>query len=95
MCKPITAHKLATNDIVFKVTIPKRTGLKRRKGASGPYHEGLEDIDDTKIVKDTRYMLRSLRDNVSNYTVQPVGSVNQTHRFRSIQFYLLPPPTTD
>lgn len=95
MCKPITAHKLATNDIVFKVTVPKRTGLKRRKGASGPYHEGLEDIVDTKVVKDTRYMLRSLRDNVSKYTVQPVGSVNQTHRFRSIQCYLIPPkPST-
>lgn len=95
MCKPITAHKLATNDIVFKVTVPKRTGLKRRKGASGPYHEGLEDIEDSKIVKDTRYMLRSLRDNVPNYTVQPVGSVNQTHRFRSIQCYLIPLKTTD
>lgn len=87
-CKPITAHKLATNDIVFKVTVPRRTGLKRRKGASGPYHEDLEDIDDSKVVKGTRYMLRSLRDNVSKYTVQPMGVINQTHRFRSIQRYL-------
>lgn len=95
MCKPITAHKLATNDIVFKVTVPKRTGLKRRKGASGPYHEGLEDMDNTKVAKDTRYILRSLRDNVSKYTIQPVGFVNQTHRFRSNKCYLKTLKTTD
>ncbi len=81
----MTSNNIATNDIVLKVTVCKRTGLKRRKGASGPYHEGLEDDGITRGLKDTRYMLRSLRDNPGNYNVQAIGSIHQTHRFRSTQ----------
>lgn len=92
MCKPIASKNVTTNDIVLKITVPKRTGLKRRRGASGPYYEGLEDGDCLTMspehqptaapTRDTRYMLRSLRDNIKQYNVQPVGSIHQTHRFR-------------
>ena len=92
MCKPIISTNVATNNILLKITVPKRTGLKRRRGARGPYHEGLDDTDSPSLnpvsektlssSNDTQFLLRSLRDNIGNYKVQPVGSIDQTHRFR-------------
>ena len=108
MCKPIKSKIVPTNDIVLKITVPKRTGLKRRKGACGPYYEGIDDDDcpttspehqtSAPITRDTRYMLRSLRDNVKEYTVQPLGSIHQTHRFRGANtplFFMLMKVLTD
>ena len=98
MCKPVTSKNVITNDVVLKITVPKRTGLKRRRGSSGPYHEqgkdmgglapSIEPQSAVPISKDTRYMLRSLRDNVKNYEIHAIGSIYQTHRFRSIQSHL-------
>lgn len=93
MCKPILSANVETNNILLKVSVPKRTGLKRRWGSCGPYHEGIGDRSSPYIdtfpqkrlssVNTTRFLLRSLRDNVGNYSIQPLGSINQTHRFRS------------
>lgn len=99
MCKPIVSKNVTTNDIVLKITVPKRTGLKRRKGACGPYYERLEDDEclttplerqrTAAIARNTRYMLRNLRDNTKTYRVQPVGSIYQTHRFRGAHLFLV------
>lgn len=93
MSKPIMSANILTNNILLKITVPKRTGLKRRRGAHGPYHEGIDNISVPSIdtipqktslaSNDTHFLLHSLRDNIGNYEVQPIGTINQTHRFRS------------
>lgn len=93
MCKPIVSTNVATNNILLKITVPKRIGLKRRRGAHSPYHEGLDNtcspflnsIDQKKSPSsnDTQFLLRSLHDNIGKYKIQPIGSIDQTHRFRS------------
>lgn len=83
------AKNIVTNDLVLKVTVPKRTGLKRKRGTSGSFQESpqghscLPTSESTAVVaNDTRCMLRTLRDNIKTYQIQPVGSIYQTHRFR-------------
>ncbi|KAL2760445.1 hypothetical protein ACRALDRAFT_1078837 [Sodiomyces alcalophilus JCM 7366] len=39
--RPILSHQAATHNIVLKVTVPKRTGRRRKKGSNGPF-EGEE-----------------------------------------------------
>lgn len=83
------------------MTVPKRTGRKRKRGSDEPY-VGDADVsmrntstEDGEIIgsncatskfhstpKDTAYLLQSLRDNVDKYKVEPVGIIEQTHRFR-------------
>lgn len=92
MSKPLLSANVNTNNVLLKITVPKRTGLKRRKGLQGPFHEGLENFIDPEpgakqrklgsVTKDTRYLIRTMRDNSTTYQVQAIGTVGCTHRFR-------------
>jgi len=92
MSRSLHSYKVNADDVLLKITVPKRTGLKRRRGTQGPYHEGLEDetIPSSEIapskrislIKDAKYLLRSLDDNQKSYHIDAVGSIGQTHRFR-------------
>ncbi|CAD6587677.1 MAG: tau 95 subunit of transcription factor TFIIIC [Alectoria sarmentosa] len=88
MAKPLKSANVSTNNILLKVTVPKRTGLKRRRGAEGPYHEGAEvgvlGERAVPMVNDARYLFRSMSDNSKSYQVEAVGTINQTHRFRGM-----------
>ena len=83
--KPTFSENVATNNIVLKIAVPKRTGRKRKRGDFGPFQEATEENQSrpSLISRDTRYLLRSLQDNVARYEIQPIGVVLETHRFRS------------
>ena len=90
MSKPLKSANVRTNNILVKVTAPKRTGLKRKRGAQGPCYEGLEEDGAASeqsphppsTVKDAQYLMRILRDRPKDYLIEPVGSIDHTHRFR-------------
>ncbi|KAH8908982.1 hypothetical protein BR93DRAFT_977074 [Coniochaeta sp. PMI_546] len=39
--RPLTSHNAASHNVIVKVTVPKRTGRKRKRGSDGPfeYHD--------------------------------------------------------
>ena len=90
MSKPLKSVNVRTNNVLLKVTVPKRTGLKRKRGSQGPYYESLEEdgsasqsvLQPAPLVKASQYLLRSMRDCPKDYQVQPVGTISNTHRFR-------------
>lgn len=94
MSNPISSNNVKTNNVVLQIVVPKRTGLKRRRGALGPYHEGVDELGSAPLgstllqsqatSKKIPYLLRSLRDNTERYKIQPFGSIHITHRFRGI-----------
>jgi len=92
MSRPIQSTNVATNNVVLKVTVPKRTGLKRRRGSQAPYLETNGESDPALVQpkepagvgKDTQYLVRAMCDNPIKYRVQPVGTIDHTHRFRGI-----------
>ena len=90
MSKPISASSIKTNNVVLRITVPKRTGLKRRRGALTPYQEDTDQLRSSSSaqsrgsLKSVDYLLRSLRDNAERYKVEPIGSIQSTHRFRRI-----------
>jgi general transcription factor 3C polypeptide 5 (transcription factor C subunit 1) len=92
--RPLTSHNALTHNVVLKVTVPKRTGRKRKRGTDGPW-EGEEDqpaaghqpvISPEVVSRDRldtpRVIRRKLQDNVGKYTVEPIGVINNTHRYR-------------
>lgn len=81
--------------MVLKITVPKRTGRKRKRGSDGPFEEagGTEEIkdgqwsDDPEVssrsrLDDPLLLQRKLKDNVGRYEVEPVGVIRTTHRYR-------------
>ena len=87
MAKPLKSANVSTNNILLKVTVPKRTGLKRRRGADGPFYEGIEITESGKqaaMPKDAQYLFRSMRDNIKSYRIEAIGTIDQTHRFRGM-----------
>lgn len=88
MCNPILSKNVSTNNILLQVTVPKRTGRKRKRGSLGPYQDAVDKepkVPDGTITtaRDTQYLLDSSGGNVGRYNIRPVGLIEQTHRFRS------------
>lgn len=99
-CKPIMSHNARSHNVVLKVTVPKRTGRKRKRGTNGPWEGDIELPDaETQAVEenevhsrsrldDPKILRRKLEDNVNSYQVEAVGVIKHTHRFRGLaDFY--------
>lgn len=88
--KRLLSTPVRTSNLLLKVTVPKRTGRKRKRGSSGPFvldeeaaHRGHPDSasNANPYVKATT-VFRSLQDNPTAYTTSVVGVLDETHRFR-------------
>ena len=93
MTKALKSANVSTNNILLKVTVPKRTRLKRRRGSDSPFDQGTEvRVSGERarpMLEDAQYLFRSMRDNTKSYQVEAVGTIDQTHRFRGMQIFLL------
>lgn len=97
-CKPLMSHNARTHNVVLKVTVPKRTGRKRKRGSNGPWQgdlevsnaesEGSEQVCSRARQDEPKVLRRKLAENVGKYDVEAVGLVKHTHRFRGLaDFY--------
>lgn len=93
LAKPMPSKQVQVNQLVLKVSAPKRTGRKRKRGSNGPFIPEAEFANsaakDTALPStlDTKSVFRSLHDNPDRYTVEVVGHLKDTHRFRSMPDY--------
>ncbi|KAF6819137.1 RNA polymerase III transcription factor [Colletotrichum sojae] len=94
--RPIMSHSATSHNVVLKVTVPKRTGRKRKRGTDGPW-EGEVDMTDVprsrvsgeqiysrSRLDNPKVLRRKMQDNVDNYDVEAVGVIKHTHRFRGM-----------
>ncbi|KAI5365495.1 putative transcription factor IIIC subunit 5, HTH domain-containing protein [Septoria linicola] len=81
--KKLTSTGISTRNLLVKVTVPKRTGRKRKRGSNEPFfeHEG-HNTDSTNVTAPA--LLERLRDNESRYQIEAMGLVRETHRFRTL-----------
>ena len=100
-CVPIFSRNSATKNVLLQISVPKRTGRKRKRGSQDPYSgevAGLEENGDVSrseadsIRSQSRRdnpleLLRTLKDNVGRYSVEAVAEIEQTHRFRGMQIF--------
>lgn len=85
MSRPLQSISSPSNNILLKVTVPRRTGRTRKRGSNGPFikPEGSSnDAGDGDTDRTARDFQRSLADNVGKYQIEPVGMVKRTHVFR-------------
>src|SRR6478735_6353005 len=90
-CKPIMSHNARSHDVVLKITVPKRTGRKRKRGTDGPWEGDVEVTDESQPraddgvscyarLDDPKIVRRKMVDNIGNYHVEAVGVIRSTHR---------------
>ncbi|KAI1079322.1 hypothetical protein F5B20DRAFT_173557 [Whalleya microplaca] len=94
--KPIVSHHAATNNILLKITVPKRTGRKRKRGSNDPFTGDMYIADGSGAISDTdqlssvsrrdipKSVLRKLQDNAADYQVEAVGTVQDSYRYRGL-----------
>lgn len=87
------SNTVKTSNLLLKVTVPKRTGRKRKRGSNRPFLSGSGVPQNGASVErvllnpdmpfvEAKTVLRCLRDNVTKYGVELSGVVQETHRFR-------------
>ncbi|KAI2643354.1 RNA polymerase III transcription factor IIIC subunit-domain-containing protein [Xylaria nigripes] len=94
--KPILSHHAATNNILLKITVPKRTGRKRKRGSDEPFSGNADNMDTTisalpmstvsSVARQDRptTILRKLQDNPDRYQAEAVGMIRDSHRYRGL-----------
>lgn len=89
--KRLLSTPVTTNNLLLKVTVPKRTGRKRKRGTTGPFlaeddHVGASDASSAGRTNnncvEAADIYRTLQDNESKYQVAFAGVVYETQRFR-------------
>ena len=77
----VISNNPSTNNVLLKITVPRRTGRKRKRGSDLPFQE---DNNSNPQKQDAQRLLRSLTDNPDSYTVEPLGKVEITNVFRAM-----------
>lgn len=93
--KTILAGQVSTENVLLKITVPKMTGRKRKRGSDEPFQfhsshfakEPSSNDEGSASVTERRHerLLRALLDNPTTYTITPIGPIKETHRFRCKQ----------
>ena len=81
--KRLLSTPVTTNNLLLKVTVPKRTGRKRKRGTTGPFLSNNQSGEAKQTYVEAADIYRTLQDNASRYEVAFAGVVDKTHRFRS------------
>ncbi|KAJ5177219.1 uncharacterized protein N7482_003096 [Penicillium canariense] len=85
MSRPIQSTSCPSNNVLLKITVPKRTGRKRKRGTDEPFTDATPESTGEPLRRRTaKDTMRSLSDNPSNYRVEAVGRVGRTHVFRGM-----------
>jgi len=90
--KPITSHHAASNNILLRVTVPRRTGRKRKRGTEDAFQDAvipmrkgqLGRVTSTARLDKPRSILRRLQDNADDYSIEAVGMIHDSHRYRGL-----------
>ncbi|KAJ5517748.1 Transcription factor IIIC, subunit 5 [Penicillium expansum] len=85
MARSVQSTSMQSNNVLLKVTVPKRTGRKRKRGSNEPFADAPEsEASEPPPRRTAKDLLRSMSDNPSKYQIEPVGRVERTHVFRGI-----------
>lgn len=83
LAKKMLSRAIETRDVLIKVTVPKRTGRKRKRGSNEPFSNNKGES--AHVAPTTASdLVQRLRDRSGSYKIEPVGLLSETHRFRGM-----------
>jgi general transcription factor 3C polypeptide 5 (transcription factor C subunit 1) len=87
LAKGIQSRPVKTDNVLLRVTVPRRTGRKRKKGSNEPYTKAPDWNPKAPFPVDGKELLRILQDNPDKHTITAIGNITGTHRFRQLPDY--------
>lgn len=81
--KKIVSTGVESRNLLIKVTLPKRTGRKRKRGTNDPFTEPASPAPPNDSITAPEFLQR-LHETAGKHTISPVGPINETHRFRHL-----------
>ncbi|KAI4599835.1 tau 95 subunit of transcription factor TFIIIC [Pestalotiopsis sp. 9143b] len=91
--KPLMSHAAASNNVVLKITVPKRTGRKRKRGSDEPFtgdaipssaDEPYNRVCSESRQDDPSLILRKLQETAGRYQAEAVGTIRDSHRYHGL-----------
>ncbi|KAK3696354.1 tau 95 subunit of transcription factor TFIIIC [Vermiconidia calcicola] len=86
--KKLSSVGMPTQNILMQVTVPKRTGRKRKRGSNEPDIEASPFETQGSNVTGPAFLQR-MRDNPDRFDLELVGRVTDTHQFRRLPDFQL------
>jgi general transcription factor 3C polypeptide 5 (transcription factor C subunit 1) len=83
LAKKLVSSAIESRNVLVKITLPRRTGRKRKRGSNDPFTHPVEGETRNDSIAAPDFLQR-LKDNEGKYTINPIGTVNETHRFRNL-----------
>lgn len=87
LAKRIPSTGVETRNVLVKVTLPKRTGRKRKRGSDAPFEPSKPELENSNVTAPE--LLQRLRDSNGNYNIEALGMLRETHRFRTLADFQL------
>ncbi len=81
----VSSTATASRNILVKITVPKRSGRKRKRGSDEPFEEASSPPSAYSTTASD--LLQRMRDNKDRYIVEPLGIIEDTHRFEHLPDY--------
>lgn len=79
--RTILANKKHANNVLLEISVPRRTGRKRKRGSNEPW---IEDLTAELPKKDCTYLVEAMRDNEDSYTVSAISGISTIHMWRNM-----------
>lgn len=79
--KTIIANKKSANNVLLRISLPTRTGRKRKRGTNDPW---IEDPVTAAPKKDANYLVNAMADNVNAYNVTALSTIPSMQMWRSM-----------
>lgn len=79
--KTVIANKKSANNVLLKITVPVRTGRKRKRGSHGPW---MEDVAALTTKGDASHLVNAMADNANSYKVTALSTVPSMQMWRNM-----------
>ena len=79
--REVMSYNKKTKNLLLMVTVPRRTGRKRKRNSNDPF---TSDSTALPARKDVKYFLRSMNDNPRSHETEIVGHIHSTHVWRNM-----------
>ncbi|RVX66254.1 hypothetical protein B0A52_10181 [Exophiala mesophila] len=83
-CRPVVSYTTHTNNVLLKLTVPKRTGRKRKRGSDEPFLDTSLSSQSSPQSHNAEYLLQSLADNPDHCQVQAIAGIQSSHIWRTM-----------
>lgn len=79
--RTVIANRKNANNVLLQISLPRRTGRKRKRGSTDPWRG---ELTSEPAKQDASYLVQSMADNAGKYNVTALSGISSMHIWRSM-----------